>query len=442
MVTESPERPKYNPIVAQVIVSKAASNPWYWLATLFGEPDRDDDALQRKNRVAWNRYIASHLREDERISLIEKGRHPADDLMPFSVAELKAIEDAFIARSHGAPTSEYVSWNITFENMKSGMVSFGGSEFDRDFWAAGYLFPSRADFAAARFNRWAIFTGATFFDDAYFGHATFSGWARFAGAAFSRQASFHDATFTHEADFPNATFHSVDFSNTTFHSTISFVNSEMKDITSFNNATFKDSPPQFFGAKLHEGTTWNRVVWPPAPKEASAAFLHVAAYERLKLEMDRLRKHEDELDFFALEMQARRTLLGEWLPVSEFPMVGRMIPGLRIRRPAAGALIAIYGVACDFGRSYVRPFCGLLATILIGALLLWPHFGVSRFEKAIGLSLANTFGVLGLRKDFVSADTLAGLPNLLTAVSGVQTFAGAILLFLLGLALRNRFRMR
>jgi hypothetical protein len=32
----------------------------------------------------------------------------------------------------------------------------------------------------------------------------------------------------------------------------------------------------------------------------------VDAYERLKLEMDRLKKHEAELDFFALELQSRR----------------------------------------------------------------------------------------------------------------------------------------
>jgi len=77
----------------------------------------------------------------------------------------------------------------------------------------------------------------------------------------------------------------------------------MKAETSFEGATFKTVPPKFFGAKLHEGTVWRGIQWPRAPKEAREAGRFVDAYERLKLEMDRLKKHEDELDFFAREME-------------------------------------------------------------------------------------------------------------------------------------------
>ena len=46
--------------------------------------------------------------------------------------------------------------------------------------------------------------------------------------------------------------------------------------------------------------------------------------------------------------------------------------------------------------------------------------------QAIGLSLANTFGVLGFRKDFIDPNTLTALPGLLKVVSAAQTVAGIV----------------
>jgi hypothetical protein len=202
----------------------------------------------------------------------------------------------------------------------------------------------------------------------------------------------------------------------TVESIIGFVNASMKGPTSFMGARFKGQPPRFFGAQLHEGTVWRYVSW-PIPQSRIDAGEYVDAYERLKLEMDRLKKHEDELHFFALELQSRRVL-------------GGSIP------------IAIYGLLCNYGRSYFLPLGWLLITIVIGAALFLTHFGLAKYPRAIGLSLANTFGVLGFRKDFIDPDTIEALSRMLKLVSAVQTVAGIVLLFCFGLAVRNRFRMR
>jgi hypothetical protein len=110
----------------------------------------------------------------------------------------------------------------------------------------------------------------------------------------------------------------------------------MKNKTSFEKAKFRSEPPQFFGTKIHEGTVWRGVVWPPTPATAGEAGSFVDAYERLKLEMDKLKKHEDELKFFALELQARRVLQGNLsgLPIMLYgllsncrpPRLGQQIP--------------------------------------------------------------------------------------------------------------------
>jgi hypothetical protein len=46
-----------------------------------------------------------------------------------------------------------------------------------------------------------------------------------------------------------------------------------------------------FDAKFHEGTTWDGVQWPRATRNAHQLKEFIGAYERLKLEMDRLKKH-------------------------------------------------------------------------------------------------------------------------------------------------------
>jgi hypothetical protein len=135
--------------------------------------------------------------------------------------------------------------------------------------------------------------------------------------------------------------------------------------------------------------------------------------------MDRLKKHEDELEFFAREMQSRRVYLGPW----------------------RGLPFALYGLLSNYGRSYGRPLAGLLVVAAIGAGAFW-YFEARDFWGALGLSAANTLNVFGFRKDFFDAATIEHLPPSLKILAAIQTILGAILLFLFGLGIRNKFRMK
>lgn len=413
----------------------------------------------------------------------------------------------------------------------SGLANFRGAIFSgtADFSDATFL--GRADFRGATFlwadfkgvifnhptlfrpGDWTDFSGATFFGSARFGSATFFGEANFSTATFRQpdffgvgRADFSDTTFSSGADFSKATFFGeasfsgvtfgklgffragrADFSGATFSGEANFlgvtfekeslfVNATMKGLTSFEEAKFISAPPQFFGAKLHEGTVWRGVKWPPPPKDQKEAGPFVAAYERLKLEMDRLKKHEDELDFFALELQSRRVLDGDreqqvselkvfgctvfLLPpfkiifekiktlrlrelfgrFSAQPLFARQARTIRLPCTLHGLAIALYGLLSDYGRSYVRPLTGLLITVLVGIPFFW--WRLCGFWQAAGHSLANTFGVFGFRRDLIGADVLTALPGLLKVLAAAQTVAGIVLLFLLGVAIRNRFRMK
>jgi hypothetical protein len=68
------------------------------------------------------------------------------------------------------------------------------------------------------------------------------------------------------------------------------------------------------------------------------------------------------------------------------------------------------------------------------------YFDARTYEKALGLSAASTFNVFGFRRDFnLSVDTPL---TWLKVVAALQTILGTILLFLIGLAIRNKFRMK
>jgi hypothetical protein len=124
-----------------------------------------------------------------------------------------------------------------------------------------------------------------------------------------------------------------------------------------------------------------------------------------------------------------------------FPTI--WIEARELKWPASGLPIAIYGFLCDYGRSYVRPLVGLLVSAGAGALPFWFSFGwPSKFWQALGFSLASTFGVLGFRKDFVKPEVTEHLIGILKVFAAIQTVTGTVLLFLFGLAIRNRFRMK
>ena len=203
----------------------------------------------------------------------------------------------------------------------------------------------------------------------------------------------------------------------------------MKNWTIFDAAKFCRAP-QFAGAKLHEGTRWHGVRWPKPPKDAMAAQKYIDAYERLKLEMDRMKKHGDELDFFARELEVSAG--AAWF----------------LERPSHCALRRSVR-----SRAILHASTGDFAgTIVLGAIPLWAYFGgswalatfadLSHAPGALGVSFANTFGVLGIRRDFINPDVFLCMPSWLKFFSIVQTVIGIVLVFLFGLSIRNRFRMR
>jgi hypothetical protein len=235
------------------------------------------------------------------------------------------------------------------------------------------------------------------------------------------------ATFNEISDFGLAMFaKGVDFSSATFAENADFINAEFTARTVFANVRFGAELPDFRGAKMHEATEWHGVQWPPAPQNKDSAQDQVYAYERLKQEMERLKKHEDEQYFFRQELRARRGLMSPW--------------------SGAWLLNYLYEASSNYGQSIGRPLLWLFGLFAISTAFFAgaPVFNGSRMPipRAAWLSFANIFSFLPIKREIMTAEMIDGLSNAAQIVGVVQSLLGLVLLFLVGLALRSRFRMR
>ncbi|MBI1868762.1 MAG: pentapeptide repeat-containing protein [Methylocystis sp.] len=461
-------------------LTPANENPWYWLATMYGEQAKKgewDHDLAAQNRAAWNRWMASVLSHEQRGELKKKGL-PESELTWISPTEQAEFTRKFADRAGQVdakpppPTQDIDFRSCRFDCR----VSFSGFLFPRSgffekaafsggvtFFKAAFFgsatfmeaafsgdaeFSEAAFFGAAAFYKAAFYGGANFFKAAFsfgasFGGAKFSGVATFMEAAFSGDADFGETAFFGAAGFKkamfsgNATFGKVMFSGdanfdeaafsdfayfreATFCGHADFLAAEFKSLTVFAVADFQTSVPDFRDAKLREATEWHGATWPPPPKDKGHAQRQVYAYERLKAEMERVKKHADEQFFFAQELRARRALEPRW----------------SLQRSLNWA----YEISSGYGQSVARPIFWLVVLFAPGAVFfaLAPVHGDAplAYDVAAGLSVTNLFSLLPYKPKVEELSAWAKI------IGDIQSVLGLVLLFLLGLALRNRFRMR
>lgn len=318
-------------------------------------------------------------------------------------------------------------------NFGNGIFSEGGGfEYTTFCGSVGFqraVFAKSVSFKNARFWENADFNGALFEGAADFPSAEFSKLAIFANTAITGQAGFDLCMFLDRAIFSGMKVNgNADFVKTTFFSEINFSNVEFRGNVNFGETDFRGSPPALYNAVLDEDTSWFETKWPNAPRHREQASNHLRAYERLKLQMDGLKKLHDEQFFHRKELECREVMEG-------FP---------------ANLPSRAYGFLSGYGWSIEKPARCLAATVVGGWLLLAAAL-CSRHEvsklgcmgETLILSLSNTFSFLGLWRQVPAhmAQRVSENGFALT-VSALQTISGPVLLFLLLLAFRNRYRMR
>jgi hypothetical protein len=216
--------------VRKAELKPANQNPWYCLATIYGEASGPpDDELVSKNRAAWNRFVASALSADARAELLKSG-FSAREIAVLSTEEESALGRAFSART--GRQGEFLP-------AADGCPDFTFTQFERELDFSGFLFPKGANFGWASFKKPVDFSSAIFFEHVDFGSATFGEAASFCAATFGGDAFFGSVIFTENANFGSATFsQSSNFGSATFFRIANFDSARFSQRANFGWSTF------------------------------------------------------------------------------------------------------------------------------------------------------------------------------------------------------------
>jgi hypothetical protein len=347
-----------------------------------------------------------------------------------------------------------------FENTKfPRYTSFDFADFGEFSDFSNVTVDARSSFKNTKFSRYtalksiyledwidfdyAVFEGDNDFSGSSFGHCT-----RFNGAKFGPDINFSDCTFRQAVcfesiqdttkdsvdwtpyDATSKTFNRISFKDCLFKSSASFKNREFRDTTLFDGATFKKTP-DFFGCTLHQDMSFKNVSFPPATGEGYS----IRAYRNLRQSFSQLQAPQEEQHFFSLEME-------------------------EITQSLTGArrwIFQIYGKLSSYGASISRP---LLAYLISFILFSCAYAALSWVTHCLPDSQRCSFNMAGIEFFFLQAIPLPGLEKMadpirstIFADSGLISLAATVLIivqkscsllfiFLIGLALRNTFRIK
>lgn len=425
------------------------------LATLYGEQEGEevDKQLHAMNRAVWNAWafhdltvqeIAAAAPKDfsskelsawpthkDKVTPLHKKewrrRNGPDVPYPGLPDVAKDVDFEWVAFSHALVMERFIFRSpANFDDaLFGGDIRFDQANFFHNASFRNAVFSQGASFASATFGGESAFAEAAFFGHTSFTKATFADAAWFIQSKFFAAALFYFATFNREAIFVDATFGSE--SGDQF---VTFSDCQFDKPLNFRNARFRARYPVFSGVVTADRNVFTAKPdhWPTTTtqdpeqaRESCAAIRHM---------LDKQGLPEEAHFFFRREMGF----------ASEIGPIWQRLP------------YRLYGALSDYGQSIARPAGGLLAVVVLGWAVIRTWLGrtdrpvggaqwLDPIPEALVLSIANTLPFLGLARTKLTEFHALAPPGLVV-FSAVQSLAGIVLLFLLGLGLRTRFRMR
>jgi len=380
----------------------ANENPWYVLATVFGEQTGGeiDYDLARKNRSVWNAWALDGLSDEAKEAFYESLPAEFDQRVIKNVKDMpdwrRHVENAFEERFREyeeippipQPTEPINFSIVMFRNL----FSLSGYIFSGDVFFSSAEVQSRFDGDFCVFRCLCLFTNATFQYSLDLDHSLFEG-----GSSFQRVRGT-----------------GLLARGAIFQSGVPIVTQE----TSFGHVQMTPDEanwPSFTGDTINAGAK--------------------PYYVSLRRMMADRQDTDMEHFFYRQEMRCVIALEKSWLkrlPYQAFRLFSDF--GHSIARPIhslAGLWLAmtfVYALGFMFGAA---PSSYSIDTALARLEL----FGFSA-----AYSLTNTFAFLGFRGLYLE-EIVRAMDGWVQVMSAVQTTFSFGLLFCLALALRNRFRL-
>ncbi|KPQ09850.1 MAG: Disulfide bond formation protein DsbB [Saliniramus fredricksonii] len=453
-------------------LTPANQNPWYILMTLYGEQEGDeiDWELHKKNRRAWNSWIAKQIKGDdldnisritrESIASIEELQSRNDDpigLLEKTWKERGNNNELKIPHSHSSInlSKNYFNKNFCISGfIYPNFFGISGSKFNKKFIASNAYFKNYLDISGNFFHglmdlRESMFVkGFCMFNntlcESEFAFMRCHEEIFVRNCIFKEKIEFTMSTFDCDTKFETCKFESdVDFYDVEFKRRVEFIESKFCQKIKFTYCKFSDSLtlwktkflkyyPNFHGASISEKfiITSEENFWPKHNIANPRTALSSCA--RFRHALTSLGLTEDAHFFFRREMHFTGKVGSIW----------QRLP------------YHTYGAFSDYGYSIQRPTIALILMWFIGSIGL--ATGLTDARSTIGLieslpvvtttaaalSFSNLFPFFGFTGTYFEPGFLRELPASLKVLSAAQTVLSLPLLFFLGLGLRTRFRMR
>jgi|GEM_PF-640214 len=378
-------------------------------------------------------------------------------------------------RESGYTIAELVS-------RESGYTSFDKAIFKYDAYFFGAIFNVAVFFYNTQFNSNAHFDEAKFNSNAHFDEAIFNSNAHFDEAKFNELTIFKDTEFNNKAEFDATEFNNkAEFENTSFNKDSDFNNAKFRNTLSFSQASFSQ-PPKFFNTEFHEDMDFSGITWSKTEqfysrnlqnkcdkkainnrvKKFFRAFGQLArlmskqkkddkkainkraeeairVWDRLALIMSKQEKPAERHEFFRLKMRAQRKRDG----LTFLTILNCLFEKLSDYGWGVGLAFMWWGLHICLGTIFL--FLATFCQINGGGLV--PY--LKMFGNSLLVSFSNSVSFLGLGSKgghlyelSMAANDAIAIQWVFPTVGTVQAVLGPILLFLVLLTLRNRFRIK
>jgi len=263
-----------------------------------------------------------------------------------------------------------------------------------------------SSFSESEFHQYVDFTGAKFKGRKTDFHKT----------VFKNRVSFNEAEFNGHAFFKNSKFYCEEFDeyDDTLPLSPSFLGTKFITSADFSETEFF-APPHFEGAEF-KAVSFNKAI----VKNHNNKALHLAnsAWAALISHMEKVNNFSQKLIFHEKLLEVDK----EYEASRSLKILYEIYEKLGHGRLMAPPLIAL---------AYTSVFFNWL-------------YGLFYPSKAFGYTLVNTLSFISYYRSEASdyLDNIGSLRHLLLTAGGIHSVISLFLLFLIGLALRNRFKLK
>lgn len=222
-----------------------------------------------------------------------------------------------------------------------------------------------------------------------------------------------------------------------------FENAIFEKKVAFTNINFTDEV-NFSGAKFHTTTNFKDTVFQIAPKFHGAELDPETIFDPI----DRFDKQFPDTKSNTAEKryQTLKGLFGQKQALSEQLGFARLEMKSHAHKTSYYSLHNIYGAISDYGLSWLTPAGWLLyLSILYTCFYIFCLSDCRSFFQGFLYSLSNTVPFFGGIKEFRMDNARLFNANFkygVTAITIIQSITSGIMIFLIGLGIRNRLRMK